>query len=145
MDNKSLSLIHKKGHRITRQRRLILSIIEESDEHLNVQAIYRIARERDQNISLATVYRSLELLKEINLVQEHSLGEDHGHFEKCDPKSHFHFTCSTCGAVIEFQIPPLSSWMETLAESKNLKIDEIHLFITGACKDCWIPTEIADP
>ncbi len=73
------------GQRLTRQRKLVLDVVSDSQEHLDAETIYQLARERDENISLATVYRSLAYLKATGLIQEHNLGEDHGHFE-FDPR-----------------------------------------------------------
>jgi Fur family peroxide stress response transcriptional regulator len=76
------------------------------------------------------------LLKEFGLVQEHRLGEEHGHFETVTDSRHYHFTCNQCGRVIEFEAPAVSEVAEELAEREGLRIDEIHLFIGGRCASC---------
>ena len=65
------------GRRLTSQRRLILGVLEESDVHLDAETLFVRAKTRDPDISLATVYRTLAVLKEMGLVEEHSLGEEH--------------------------------------------------------------------
>lgn len=124
------------GHRLTRQRRVILEILEESREHLDAETLYARARARDARISLATVYRALALLKETGLVQEHRLGEDHGHFEAMHETPHYHFTCIGCGKVIEFEAPQVLEISRKLREEHDLLLLEIHLHISGRCSSC---------
>ena len=96
------------GRRLTPQRRLILQVLEESDGHLDADALYDRVKARDPDVSLATVYRTLAVLREIGLVEEHHLGQDHGHYEAVGQAPHYHFTCRCCGRVIEFDTPLVS-------------------------------------
>ena len=97
--------LHTSGRRLTRQRRLVLRVLEESREHLDAERLYDLATSLDPNISLATVYRTLAILKEMGLVEEHRLGEGHAHFEATRSTPHYHFTCTACGRVNEFDVP----------------------------------------
>jgi len=124
------------GRKLTRQRKLVLDILEESQEHLDAESIYAQAKARDANISLATVYRTLALLKETGLVQEHRLGEDHGHFETTQPTPHYHFTCLKCGRVVEFEAPQVMEVARKLCESKGLQVIDMHLLFSGYCWEC---------
>jgi Fur family ferric uptake transcriptional regulator len=137
----SIDKLHTTGHRLTPQRRLILDILQESaaripSEHLDAETLYIRAKARDTNISLATVYRSLALLKEIGLVQQHQLGEDHGHFEPIQENLHFHFTCLNCGQVIEFEAPEVLGIVHGLQNSRGLQVKEMHLHLGGYCSAC---------
>jgi len=131
-----LEMIRTLGHRLTRQRRLVLEILEENLEHPDAETLYDQAKARDPNISLATIYRSLALLKEAGLVKEHRLGEDHGHFETAQASPHYHFTCLKCGNVIEFEAPQVMEVARTLCESKGLQITDVHLLFSGYCSRC---------
>lgn len=124
------------GHRMTRQRRLVLSVLKESGEHLDAGAIHELARASDPNISLATVYRTLSLLKEIGLVNEHRLGEGHAHFEAAQGPPHYHFTCLGCGRVIEFDAPQVAEVIRQLSTREGLEVIDVHLFLRGYCADC---------
>jgi Fe2+ or Zn2+ uptake regulation protein len=139
-----LDSILTQGKKHTRQRKLVLEILEESQEHLDAEAIYGLAKARDPNISLATVYRTLALLKETGLVQEHRLGEDHGHFETTQPTPHYHFTCTKCGKVIEFEAPQVMEAARKLCKSKDLQVTDIHLHLSGICGDCRKGDKICD-
>ena len=129
--------IHGRKLKLTRQRQLILEILESSHTHLDAEAVFAKARERDPRIGIATVYRTLALLKQLGLVEEHNLGEDHGHFEAADRNQpHFHFTCSTCGKVIEFESPQILQATRSLCEQQGLLVKDIHLHFSGYCRDC---------
>jgi Fe2+ or Zn2+ uptake regulation protein len=131
-----LDLIRTGGHRLTRQRRLILEILEESQEHLDAETLYERARARDPQIGLATVYRSLALLKAMGLVEEHHLGEDHGHFETIQGKPHYHFTCLGCGLVVELEAPRVTEAARLLCAAEGLQVTDINLHLKGYCQQC---------
>ncbi|HID89202.1 MAG TPA: transcriptional repressor [Anaerolineae bacterium] len=124
------------GRRLTRQRRLVMEVLEEAEEHLDAEAIHDRAKARDPNISLATVYRTLALLKEVGLVEEHRLGEDHAHYEAVRGVPHYHFTCLECGRVIEFDAPEVDQVVQALSRREGLQIADVHLFLTGYCRQC---------
>jgi Fe2+ or Zn2+ uptake regulation protein len=128
--------IRSSGHRLTRQRRLVLEVLQDSQDHLDADMIYDRAKARDPNIGLATIYRSLALLKEAGLVQEHRLGENHGHFETTQSAPHHHFTCLKCGRVIEFEAPQVMAAARKLCKSEGLQVTEIRLHLSGYCSQC---------
>ena len=128
--------LHASGYRLTRQRRLVMEVLEESDEHLDAETLHDRARSRDPNISLATVYRTLALFKEVGLVEEHRLGEDHAHYEAVQEAPHYHFTCLKCGRVVEFDAPQVMGVVRELSEREGLRITGVHLFLSGYCDRC---------
>jgi Fe2+ or Zn2+ uptake regulation protein len=134
--NAYLDYIRAHGHRLTRQRRLVLEIFEENAGHLEAERVYQLAKARDAKISLATVYRCLALLKEAGIVQEHSLGQDHGHFEAVPVEPHYHFTCLNCERVIEFDAPQILQIAQALERQEGIHISEIHLLFNGYCAAC---------
>jgi Fe2+ or Zn2+ uptake regulation protein len=124
------------GRRLTSQRRLVLEVLEESDEHLDAEALYDRAKSRDPDISLGTVYRALAVLKEMGLVEEHRLGEEHGHFEVVKDKPHYHFICLNCGKVIEFDTPLVARIEREVSEREGVCITSAHLRLNGHCARC---------
>jgi Fur family ferric uptake transcriptional regulator len=129
--------IRGRGLKLTRQRQLILEVLESSRGHLDAETIYARAKERDPRIGIATVYRTLALLKQLGLAEEHNLGEDHGHFEAADrDHPHFHFTCTKCGKVVEFESPQILRASRALCEQKGLLVKDIHLHFSGLCRHC---------
>jgi Fe2+ or Zn2+ uptake regulation protein len=134
--NEYADQIRSSGHRLTRQRKLILEILEGSREHLDADTIHDRAKVRDSSISLATVYRSLGLLKDIGLVQENLLGEGHGHFEMTQSAPHYHFTCLKCGRVVEFEASQLMEVTRKLCNNEGLQVTEAQLLLRGYCSEC---------
>jgi len=130
-------IFHATGRRLTSQRRLLLEVLTERDDHLDAEAIYALAKKRDPNISLATVYRTLKVLKEVGVVQERILDrEGQRHHYELTAEAHYHFTCLECGRVIEFESPLIEQASDELA--KRLQLDVVHtrVHLDGYCPDC---------
>jgi Fe2+ or Zn2+ uptake regulation protein len=135
--NKDLrDAFHRAGRRLTAQRRLILEVLEESAGHLDVEALHDRVKARDPSVSLATVYRTLAVLKEMGRVEEHSLGENHGHYEAVRDGPHYHFACLGCGKVIEFDAPEVARVIRKLGEQEGVQVTEAHLSLSGYCAKC---------
>jgi Fur family ferric uptake transcriptional regulator len=93
--------INSSGGRMTPQRAALLTIIQEAEDHLDAEEIHRRARDRGERLSLSTVYRTLDLLKRLKLVDELHLWDEHHHYESRTAKEHFHMLCRVCGGVTE--------------------------------------------
>jgi Fe2+ or Zn2+ uptake regulation protein len=87
------------------------------------------------------VYRTLAVLREIGLVEEYRLGEDHGHYEAANKGPHHHFTCLRCGKVIEFDTSLVAQVEQELCEQKGMRVTNTYLHASGYCAQC---REIAD-
>jgi Fe2+ or Zn2+ uptake regulation protein len=124
------------GLRLTSQRCLIMEVLEASDGHLEAEALYDQAKTLDSNISLATVYRTLAVLKEMGLVEEHRLGEEHSHYESVRSGPHYHFTCLSCGKVIEFNTSLVTQIEQELVEHEGVRVIGVHLHLSGYCARC---------
>ena len=134
--NRLAEVLHTSGHRLTRQRQLVMQVLQDNPGHLEVEAVYALAKASDPYISLPTVYRTLAVLKEMGLVEDHTLGESHAHFEAAPEKPHYHFTCQKCGRVIEFDAPQVKQVVRTLSEREGLQVTNVHLFLSGYCAKC---------
>jgi Fur family ferric uptake transcriptional regulator len=129
--------LRNEGHRMTQQRHVLLDVIEHSGEHLDADGLYRLARARDNRISLSTVYRTLALLKRHDLVDELHLSEEHHHYEaRRDEAEHFHFVCTSCGAVEEFPGSIAEHLREELLRDHGFEVTAMQLDITGRCATC---------
>jgi Fur family ferric uptake transcriptional regulator len=132
--------VRNRGLRLTRQRQLVLEILENSPGHLDAEMVLAKAKERDKRIGIATVYRTLALFKQLGLAEEHSLGEDHGHFEAANKeKPHFHFACLKCGKIIEFESPQVMRLAQSMCVKKGLRVVEVNLDFRGFCAKCLPP------
>lgn len=124
------------GRRLTAQRRLILDVLSESDGHLEADAVYERAKAHAPSLSLATVYRTLGLLTEMGLLEEHRLGEGHSHYEAVRDEPHYHFSCQRCGEVIEFDAPLVAKIAQELSEEERVSVVDAHLHLIGYCARC---------
>jgi Fur family ferric uptake transcriptional regulator len=135
-DKYLIDAIRSQGRRLTRQRQLVLEILQDSSEHLDADAVYELAKSRGLKVSLATIYRSLSLLKDLGLVEEHRFGEDHGHFETTQDGPHAHFTCLRCGRVVELEAPKIITAARAHGERAGFRVVEVTLHLSGYCDEC---------
>lgn len=124
------------GRRVTAQRRLILGVLAEEGGHVDAGALYDRVRARDPSIGLATVYRTLAILKEVGLVGEHRLSGDRMYYELLQGQPQHHFTCLRCGRVIEFDTPLVDRIERELAEREGLDVARIQVHVSGYCARC---------
>ncbi|HSF79961.1 MAG TPA: Fur family transcriptional regulator [Anaerolineales bacterium] len=133
-----LRSLHAKGLRLTPQRKLVLRILQQSSEHLDAEGIWQRARRECQDLNLATVYRTLNLLAGIGLIQQSYLGEGQkrGYYEVLDKPEHYHFACLRCGRVMELSSDHLQQAQKELEECNGVRIINVHVKFEGLCPDC---------
>ncbi len=142
MSTKSKSLentrraLNVSGLRNTSQRALILEIIRQGRGHLDADEVYRRARQRQSRLSLSTVYRTLQTLKKIGLIEELHFDEEHHHYEIKPATEHHHLTCLGCGRVIEFNYPLARLVKRNVTEAKDFEVINTELHMTGYCAEC---------
>lgn len=124
------------GLRVTSQRALVLEIIRQGRGHLDADEVYRQAREKQPHLSLSTVYRTLQMLKKLGLVEEVHFDETHHHYEIKPPVEHHHLICLGCGRVIEFRYPLSRYVKRNVAEAKNFDIVDTEIRMAGYCPRC---------
>lgn len=128
--------LRKAGKRLTPQRRLVLDILSKADVHLDAQGIYERARPRETDLSLATVYRTLSLLKEVGLVHELHLDEEHHHYELADKEEHTHLVCLGCGCVIEVDNSAFVEAAMAASQAHDFDLASVQIEMMGYCRDC---------
>ena len=124
------------GLRSTSQRTLILGIIRNGQGHLDADEVYRRARTKQSRISLSTVYRTLQKLKQLGLIEELHFDEAHHHYEIKPSTEHHHLVCQGCGRVIEFKYPLSRLLEEEVPEARDFEITGSELQVTGYCPAC---------
>ena len=128
-----------KGLRMTAQRMILAELLQDAHEHLDAEKAYQLARKRDPHIHRATVYRTLNTLKRLGLVDELDLMHVTGdrHFYEIRPSVfHIHLVCVSCGAVQE---PSGSFWQELrrrVIEETGFKPEVVRLEMGGKCTAC---------
>ena len=125
-----------KGRPVTAQRQLLLRLIEKTGGHISAKELYRRANRKNESISLATVYRTLQLFKELGLVEERRLGQIYCRYEVKGSTDHQHLVCRTCGKVIEFESPLIAKLVEELKNEHGFSLRKIDLHMEGYCQNC---------
>ena len=128
--------LSEQGYRLTPQRLMILSAIENSDNHISAEEIYAQVVAKYPHINISTVYRTLELLKGLGLVTETDLGGGRFRYHPADKGHHHHLVCRECGAIIDLDESMLASLKDTLLREYRFIADLRHLAIFGRCVKC---------
>ena len=124
------------GHPLTNQRLLLLEFLRNAEGHIDAKELYRRASAKDESISPATVYRTLNLFKELGLVDEMRLGRVRCYYEIKQSQGHQHLVCQGCGKVIEFQNPHFKKLIEAVQREHGFNIKKAELYLEGYCPDC---------
>lgn len=128
-----------RGIRITGQRKILVETIQSASSHLDAAALLALARKRDQTINRATVYRTLDLLKKLRLVDEldlmHLNGEKH-FYEAKTTVDHVHLACFQCGRIEEFTSPLFEQLKTEISREKAFHIRVVRLEVGGRCSKC---------
>ena len=124
------------GHPLTAQRRLLLGLLRDAQGHIDAKALYRRASAKDESISPATVYRTLNLFKELGLVDEMRLGKVRCYYEIKQSQGHQHLVCQGCGKVIEFQNPHFKKLINAVQREHGFNIKKAELYLEGYCPGC---------
>jgi Fur family ferric uptake transcriptional regulator len=125
------AMLREAGLRITRQRRIILEILEESDGHPDAAQIFARASARDGHISLATVYRTMKALAESGAIQRHAFEGGPARFEQAQSVHHDHLIDLETGEVIEFTSDRIEMLQEEIAARLGYEIVHHRLELYG--------------
>lgn len=133
-----LSRLREQGFRLTTQRRLIIeALLSNLGEHLNARELLALVQEKDPTIGFATVYRTLELLVDMGLLNQMSLAEGFSRYEVPDDRMHFHVYCRFCGQTIHL---PEEKQKEDLirqwVEDTPFDLVPQTFEIAGLCDEC---------
>ena len=131
--------LREKGIRLTRQRRVILEVMDTAEQHLDVDQILARAQKMDPAVHLVTVYRTIDLLKKEGLIDEldllHLRGDRH-YYETHGPRDHIHVACLRCGKVREFESRLYEQLKEQIARDFDMQVTVARTEVGGICNDC---------
>lgn len=131
-----ISRLSHKGYRMTPQRMMILEAVEAADDHISADEIYAAVCKRYPHINISTVYRTLELLKELGLATETDMGDGRVRYHSIRKGHHHHLVCQNCGCVIDLDEATLLPLKDALSRDYGFSADLKHLAIFGRCSKC---------
>ncbi len=137
-DEMSLTgVLRQHGYRVTPPRQLVWQVLAAGD-HLTAEDIAgRIAAEHADEVNLASVYRALALMEELDLVRSSRLGEaSTTTWELAHPDEHFHLVCRACGSVTHHRGTLVDQVASHLREGHDFEPETIELVVTGRCSAC---------
>jgi len=133
--------LKEKGVRLTRQRQILLELIDRTGGHLDAEQLFRLAKQKDPKLNRVTVYRTLKMLKQGGLVDEldlmHWEGEQH-YYESRSKREHAHVICLRCGKVEEFFGDPLQRLRRQIESHFGFQILLARTEVGGYCAHCQI-------
>jgi Fur family ferric uptake transcriptional regulator len=124
------------GYRLTPQRMMVVEALHDADKHVSAEEIYAQVRARYPYANISTVYRTLELLKELGLVTEIALGDGCVRFHPAEKGHHHHLVCQKCGKIIDLPESALAPLEGALSDMYQFKADLKHMAVFGLCTDC---------
>lgn len=129
----------EKGMKMTGQRRVIASVLSDADDHPDVEEVYRRATQADPRISIATVYRTVRLFEEANILERHDFGDGRSRYEEITDSHHDHLIDIQSGRVIEFQNDEIEALKEKIAAEHGFRLVGHRLELYG------VPTDSKKP
>jgi Fur family ferric uptake transcriptional regulator len=131
------SILRHNGYRLTAQRRGVLDVIAQTQEHLTPAALYEKVRRRYPGIGLVTVYRTLDLLTQLGLICEVHAGDScRSYLLRKPSEHHHHLICFDCGTVADFAGCDLSRSVKRITEETGFEVDSHLVEYVGRCREC---------
>src|SRR5271168_1227294 len=131
--------LRQRGIRLTRQRSVILQVMDSAEQHLDVDQILERAQKINPEVHLVTVYRTIDLLKRQGLIDEldllHLRGDRH-YYESHGPRDHIHVACMKCGKVREFESELYEEIKRQISRDCGIEITVCRTEVGGVCDDC---------
>ena len=127
--------LESRGLRLTRQRLLISKIFFEHEGHANIEDLYRKARKAYPKLGYATVYRTLNLLKECGLASTMHFGDGITRFEP-SRHHHDHLICTECGKIVEFENEEIERLQDAVAAEHHFVLAHHKMELYGTCPTC---------
>lgn len=125
----------KTSTRMTKQRKAILKILENTDIHPTADWIYEQVKKEIPNISLGTVYRNLNVLSEMGKIMTLDYGSSYSRFDG-NPRNHYHFKCEKCEKVFDVEIEVLNNLNKKISKKSTFQVKSHRLEFYGICSEC---------
>jgi Fur family transcriptional regulator, ferric uptake regulator len=131
-----IDVLERAGHRRTAPRRALAELIAERDGHFTAESLLDESRQRHLGVDRATVFRSLELLAELGVVERLDLPSGEHAFVACEARHHHHVVCSSCGRSTGVADHGLDRIAAAIGTATGYRIDTHRLELFGTCPAC---------
>ena len=135
-EDQTIQTLKESGHRPTPQRLMILSALRHSSGHITASEVLGQVKESYSFIDLSTVYRTLDMLKQMRMVSETHMGGDQHSYEWIDQVRHHHLVCQSCDRVVLLDDAMLESLEANILDTYGFEVDIDHLAVFGVCREC---------
>ncbi len=131
-------IVKQKGLKYTEQREIVLNIMLHANAHLTAEEVYNLVKENypESNIGIATVYRALSFLEEVDLISSIAFGADGKKYESNDKSHHDHLICTKCGKIVEFFDKDIEDRQDRIAHENDFEITGHSMQLYGLCSSC---------
>jgi len=119
------------GLKMTEQRKIIVQVLSESKDHPDVELVFKRASKVDKNIGIATVYRTIRLFEEKNIIEKHEFKDGRFRYEEVPDEHHDHLIDVRTGKVIEFQNDAIEKLQKLVAKELGYKLVDHRLELYG--------------
>jgi Fur family ferric uptake transcriptional regulator len=126
----------EKGYRLTPQRIMVVDALHSVETHISAEEIFGKLKEKYPYANISTVYRTLELLKELVLAAQIDIGDGIARYHAREHSKHHHLVCNKCGMMIDLSESELIPLEKALLKNCGFKADLKHLAIFGTCASC---------
>jgi Fur family transcriptional regulator, peroxide stress response regulator len=124
------------GHRLTPQRLEIVKLLAYATDHPSAAQLYERITHQFPTTSLATVYKTLTILKELNLVQEMGFSQDDNRYDASASRAHAHLICVRCRRIVDAEAEPLPNLADHVAERSGYRLVSQRVEFYGLCPEC---------
>ncbi|MGD9017705.1 MAG: transcriptional repressor [Desulfobacterales bacterium] len=131
-----VSTLKASGRRVTPQRLAIISAFGDSRYHPSVESVYEALKPTLPTISLATVYKTISLLKSLNQAVEIGFGDDHNRYDVRRPRPHPHLICQKCRSIVDLDYDPMTPVAQALGDRTGYEILCQRVDVYGICPNC---------
>jgi Fur family ferric uptake transcriptional regulator len=128
--------LRQRGLKSTGQRDDIARVFFELGRHISAEELYAEVRRINPHVGYATIYRTLRLLKECDLVFERHFADGQARYEAAGERHHDHFICDNCGKIIEFRNDALEALQDSVAAELGVELTHHKMELYGRCADC---------
>jgi Fur family ferric uptake transcriptional regulator len=137
-----LTALERSGYRLTDARRAVAQLIADQVGHFSAADLVAEARARRLGIGRATIFRTLDVLSEVGVVERIDLPSGEHAYVGCAASHHHHVICSRCGRATEIEDAGLRTLVREVARQTGYRVDEHRLELFGLCADCQAATRL---